>query len=31
MAMSLVGMLVIAAPLVVGTAILIGVYMVMHK
>jgi hypothetical protein len=31
MAMSVVGTLVIAAPLAVGAAILIGLYIAMHK
>ena len=31
MAMSFMGMLVIAAPLAVGVAILIGLYIAMHK
>ena len=31
MVMSVVGMLVIAAPLAVGAAILIGLYIAMHK
>lgn len=31
MAMSFMGMLVIAAPLAVGAAILIGLYIAMHK
>lgn len=31
MVMSVVGMLVIAAPLAVGAAILIAAYMAMHK